>query len=102
MWQDCGCMVFRWKTGKWVEGMTQDSTRWIHQWHAKGSQPGLEVKETSQFLITKSTDEGRTWSEPINITRNTKRPEWWLYAPGTGAWNYIERRNFGLSYSRTG
>ena len=72
------------KTGKWVEGMTQDSTRWIHQWHAKGSQPGLEVKETSQFLITKSTDEGRTWSEPINITRNTKRPEWWLYAPAPG------------------
>ena len=67
-----------------VEGMTQDSTRWIHQWHAKGSQPGLEVKETSQFLITKSTDEGRTWSEPINITRNTKRPEWWLYAPAPG------------------
>ena len=29
-------------------------------------------------------DERRTWSEPINITRNTKRPEWWLYAPAPG------------------
>lgn len=47
-------------TGKWVEGLTQDSTRWIHQWQAKGSQPGLEVKETSQFLITKST--GSYWT----------------------------------------
>lgn len=72
------------KTGKWVEGMTQDSTRWIHQWQAKGSQPGLGVKETSQFLITKSTDDGQTWGEPINITAQTKRPEWWLYAPAPG------------------
>lgn len=72
------------KTGKWMEGMTQDSTRWIHQWQAKGSQPGVGVKETSQFLITKSTDDGQTWSEPMNITAQTKRPEWWLYAPAPG------------------
>lgn len=72
------------KTGRWVEGLTQDSTRWIHQWIEKGSQPGLEVKETAQFLITKSTDDGKTWSEPVNITSQTKRPEWWLYAPAPG------------------
>ncbi len=71
------------ETGKWVKGMTQDSTRWIHQWHAKGSQPGFGVKETSQFLITKSTDDGLTWSEPINITKS-KKQEWWLYAPAPG------------------
>lgn len=72
------------KTGKWVEGLTKDSTRWIHQWHARGSQPGLGVKETCQFLITKSTDDGLTWSEPINITTQTKRKEWWLFAPAPG------------------
>ncbi|MDL2276971.1 exo-alpha-sialidase [Parabacteroides sp. OttesenSCG-928-G07] len=72
------------ETGKWVAGMTADSTRWIHQWNAKGSQPGWGVKETSQFLITKSTDDGATWSEPVNITRQTKRKEWWLYAPAPG------------------
>lgn len=71
-------------TGKWREGMTKDSTRWIHQWVQKGSQPGLGVKETSQFLIAKSSDDGATWSEPINITSQTKRPEWWLYAPAPG------------------
>lgn len=71
-------------TGKWLEGMTQDSTRWIHQWQAKGSQPGVDVKQTSQFLITKSMDDGKTWSEPMNITAQTKRPEWWLYAPAPG------------------
>lgn len=72
------------KTGKWVPGMTKDSTRWMHQWREKGSQPGFGVKETSQFLITKSTDDGLTWSEPVNITAQTKRKEWWLYAPAPG------------------
>lgn len=71
------------ETGKWVKGMTEDSTRHIHQWHAKGSQPGFGVKETSQFLITKSTDDGLTWSEPVNIT-HIKKKEWWLFAPAPG------------------
>lgn len=71
-------------TGKWIEGLTQDSTRWMHQWRARGSQPGVGVKETSQCLITKSTDDGLTWSEPVNITSQTKRKEWWLYAPAPG------------------
>lgn len=71
------------KTGEWVEGLTGDSTRWIHQWHRMGSQPGFDVKRTSQFLIVKSTDDGKTWSEPVNITR-TKKEEWWLYAPAPG------------------
>ncbi|ULB33421.1 sialidase family protein [Proteiniphilum propionicum] len=71
------------ETGKWVEGLTADSTRWLHQWRAKGSQPGFGVKETSQFLITKSSDDGLTWSEPINIT-SVKKKEWWLFAPAPG------------------
>ena len=72
------------KTGEWVSGMTKDSTRWIHQWREKGSQPGFGVKETSQFLIAKSTDDGQTWNPPVNITEQTKRKEWWLYAPAPG------------------
>lgn len=72
------------RTGKWVEGLTADSTRWIHQWVEKGSQPGVEVKQTCQFLITKSSDDGKTWGEPVNITAQTKRPEWWLFAPAPG------------------
>lgn len=71
------------ETGKWVEGLTEDSTRWIHQWHKMGSQPGFDVKQTSQFLITKSTDNGLTWSDPINIT-SVKNKEWWLFAPAPG------------------
>ena len=70
--------------GKWIEGLNENSTYWIHQWRKKGSQPGTGLKETCQFLITKSTDDGLTWSFPDNITGKTKRPEWWLFAPAPG------------------
>jgi len=70
--------------GKWLEGMTQDSTAWNHQWRNKGSQPGFGIKQTSQFLIAKSSDDGRTWEEPINITKMCKKEEWWLFAPAPG------------------
>ena len=71
-------------TGKWVENLTADSTTWNHQWKTKGSQPGYGVQQTSQFLITKSTDNGATWSEPVNITRQCKQEDWWLLAPAPG------------------
>jgi len=71
--------------GKWVEGLTEDSKDWNHQWKTKGSQPGFDVKQTAQFLITKSSDNGKTWSKPVNITRMCKKEEWWLWAPAPGA-----------------
>ncbi|MES2653795.1 MAG: sialidase family protein [Bacteroidota bacterium] len=73
------------KDGKWLEGLNEESTDWNHQWRDKGSQPGFDVKQTSQFLITKSTDNGKTWSKPINITKMCKKEEWWLWAPAPGA-----------------
>ncbi len=72
------------KEGKWLEGLTQDSTAWNHQWRNRGSQAGYGVKQTSQFLISKSTDDGQSWEEPINITKMGKQEEEWLYAPGPG------------------
>ena len=72
------------ETGKWIQGLTNDSTRWRHQWQKKGSQPGFDVRKTCQFLISKSTDDGKTWSSPINITQQTKREKWWLFAPAPG------------------
>ena len=70
--------------GKWLEGLNENSTEWNHQWRTKGSQPGFDVKQTSQFLIVKSTDDGKTWSEPINLTKMCKKEEWWLLAPAPG------------------
>jgi sialidase-1 len=70
--------------GVWQEGLTENSSIWNHQWRNKGSQPGLGVKQTSQFLITTSSDDGKTWSEPVNITKMCKKEEWWLFAPAPG------------------
>ncbi|HET8737434.1 MAG TPA: sialidase family protein [Pricia sp.] len=70
--------------GVWLEGLNEDSEEWNHQWRTKGSQPGLGVKQTSQFLITKSTDDGKTWSAPVNLTKMGKDPKWWLWAPAPG------------------
>ncbi|GAB3708421.1 exo-alpha-sialidase [Spirosoma flavus] len=71
--------------GKWIEGLNEASTDWNHQWRNKGSQPGFDVKQTAQFLLTKSTDDGKTWSEPVNLTNMCKKEDWWLWAPAPGA-----------------
>lgn len=70
--------------GKWVENLTDTSTVWNHQWRAFGSQPGYDIKRSSQFLISKSCDDGQTWSEPVNITRQVKDSTHWLLAPAPG------------------
>jgi len=35
-------------------------------------------------LIAKSSDDGKTWSEPINLTEMCKKEAWWLWAPAPG------------------
>lgn len=51
-----------------------------------GSSPGLEPVDTGQFILVKSDDDGVTWSKPINITKQVKKPEWsfLLQGPGKG------------------
>lgn len=51
-----------------------------------GSQPGLTPTETGQFMLVRSDDDGVTWSKPINITKQVKKPEWsfLLQGPGKG------------------
>ena len=55
-----------------------------HQWRGKGSEPGLGIDETSQFMCVHSDDHGVTWSEPQNLTIQLKQPQWWLFAPAPG------------------
>ncbi|MCA9010841.1 MAG: exo-alpha-sialidase [Planctomycetaceae bacterium] len=52
-----------------------------HQWVDDGSEPGFEIGRTAQFMMVRSTDDGRTWSEPENMTRKLKQESWWLLAP---------------------
>ncbi|MFT4550345.1 MAG: sialidase-1, partial [Verrucomicrobiales bacterium] len=60
---------------------------WSHgnrSWN--GSGPGMKPEETGQFMLSKSDDDGLTWSEPINITGQIKDPKWRfvLQGPGNG------------------
>ncbi|MCA9217764.1 MAG: exo-alpha-sialidase, partial [Planctomycetales bacterium] len=58
---------------------------WSHgdrSWH--GSGPGLTPEETGQLLLVRSGDDGVTWSKPINITKQVKKPEWCFILQGPG------------------
>ena len=72
------------KNGKWIEGLDENSEAWNHQWKNKGSQPGSGVKQTAQFMVATSNDDGKTWGAPVNLTRKCKKEEWWLWAPAPG------------------
>ena len=58
---------------------------WSHgnrSWH--GSDPGLEPEETGQWILVNSEDDGITWSDPINITQQVKKPSWSILLQGPG------------------
>jgi sialidase-1 len=67
-----------WVAALWIHGSARDKMAW---WDSK---PGLKPGETGQFLLVKSTDDGLTWSAPINITEQIKKPEWQLLLQGPG------------------
>ncbi len=51
------------------------------------SGPGLSPDQTGQYLLTRSDDDGLTWSPPINITAQVKVNRNWgavLQGPGNG------------------
>lgn len=88
------------KNGNWMTGLTENSEAWNHQWKNKGSQPGFGVKETSQFLLSASTDDGLNWDDPVNITEMCKKEDWWLWAPAPG--NGITTREGTLVFPTQG
>lgn len=51
-------------------------------WTSSGE--GLEPYETGQLLYVKSSDDGITWSKPVNITKQVKDPTWTLLLQGPG------------------
>jgi len=65
----------------------------------KGSGPGLSPQETGQLVLTKSTDDGVTWSAPFNITAGIKGrdPKWRLFFCGPG--NGIQTRDGRLVFA---
>lgn len=41
-------------------------------------------RETTRVFITSSTDDGRTWAKPREITATASRPDWTWYGTGPG------------------
>ncbi len=66
-----------WVMAAWTHGMG-NGRAWVN------SMPGNGLETTAQLVLTKSTDDGRTWSDPINITEQVKDPSWHFLLQGPG------------------
>lgn len=66
-----------WIVAAWTHGMGNQRAWW-------SSYPGMDVNHTAQLVMTKSTDDGRTWSDPINVTEQVKDPSWYFLLQGPG------------------
>ncbi|MGL5271962.1 MAG: BNR-repeat neuraminidase N-terminal domain-containing protein [Phocaeicola sp.] len=97
-----------WTIAAWTHGMGN-----YRAWN--NSKPGMEKEQTAQLVLSKSTDDGKTWSKPINITKQVKDPSWHflLQGPGMGITmedgtlvfpiQYIDKNripNAGIMYSK--
>jgi sialidase-1 len=50
-----------------------------------GSGPGLAPEETGQLVLVHSDDDGKSWSQPVNLTKQVKDPAQRLFFNGPGA-----------------
>jgi sialidase-1 len=66
-----------WIIAAWTHGMGNGRAWW-------NSQPGMDMYHTAQLMLVKSDDDGKTWSEPINITEQVKDPSWYFLLQGPG------------------
>lgn len=66
-----------WVIAAWTHGMGNQRAWW-------SSHPGMDMNRTAQLVLSKSTDDGKTWSAPINITRQVKKPGWYFLLQGPG------------------
>ena len=66
-----------WIVAAWTHGMGNGRAWW-------NSMPGMTSDETAQLMMVKSVDDGKTWSEPINITSQVKDPSWYFLLQGPG------------------
>jgi sialidase-1 len=64
-------------------------TIWMPLTRNRGDEPESQIMkgtttEPRTVWLTKSTDDGVTWSEPVNISETTRKPHWRWYATGPG------------------
>ena len=66
-----------WIAAAWTHGMG-NRRAW------RSSRQGMDMNHTGQLVLTKSTDDGKTWSKPINITEQVKDSSWYFLLQGPG------------------
>lgn len=66
-----------WVVAAWTHGMGNQRAWW-------SSHPGMDMNHTAQLVMAKSTDDGKTWSKPINVTDQVKDPSWYFLLQGPG------------------
>lgn len=66
-----------WIVAAWTHGMG-NRRAWV------SSHPGMDMNHTAQLVLAKSTDDGKTWSAPVNITGQVKEPSWHFLLQGPG------------------
>jgi sialidase-1 len=62
---------------------------WLLMTHNLGKDTEAQIvdgtsKGTRTVWVCKSEDDGATWSKPVEITRDAKKPDWTWYATGPG------------------
>ena len=80
------CILMDEQTGRlWIAAI------WVHGGQrgidaTSISGPGMTPVETCQLMLVYSDDDGVTWSDPVNITSQVKKPEWYyiFQCPGIG------------------
>lgn len=66
-----------WIVAAWTHGMGNARAWW-------NSRPGLSPDRTAQLMLVRSDDDGKTWSQPVNITSQVKDPSWYFLLQGPG------------------
>ena len=79
---DPSILVDRRTNAIWVAGIWAHGHPGERNWFA--SQPGIAPDRTSQLMLTRSEDDGRTWSSLINLTPAIKDSSWYLLLQGPG------------------
>lgn len=61
----------------WAHGMGNRASWW-------STVPGMDPAYTAQLVLSRSKDDGRTWSNPVSISPQVKDPSWAFFFNGPG------------------